>query len=62
MRSARELTSPVNSALVNVASRDDLIFWTKRFQVNAAMLTKVVQIVGPRPKDVAKFLYQLKHV
>ncbi len=63
MATARETMSwPGKATLIDVASADELLFWTKRFRVSAVVLKKVVQIVGPKFKDVAVFLHQLRRV
>jgi hypothetical protein len=51
---------PDNRTIVDVACPDELAFWTQRFHVSAAVLKKVVQIVGPKFKDVAMFLHRLQ--
>ncbi len=58
----KTLAWPANSTRVDVGCADELAFWTKRFQVSASVLKKVVQMVGPRFKDVAVFLHQLRRL
>ncbi|HEY4310320.1 MAG TPA: DUF3606 domain-containing protein [Pirellulales bacterium] len=61
MPTARQtITWPENHTIVDVACPDEMAFWTKRFHVSAAVLKKVVQMVGPRFKDVAMFLHRLQ--
>jgi hypothetical protein len=53
-------SSPKEQATIDLAAEDEISFWTKRFETNAKLLTKVVRIVGPRPRDVARFLHHLR--
>jgi hypothetical protein len=63
MAAARKtLTWPANATIVDVANPDEMTFWTKRFHVSQSVLKKVVQLVGPRFKDVAKFVHRLHSV
>ena len=63
MTTARETVARrAKTTIVDVASPDEMRFWTKRFNVSAALLKKVVQMVGPKFKDVARFLHRLKRV
>lgn len=47
---------PEDSTCVDVNREDELVFWSKRFQVSPTMLRQTVRIVGPRFKDVCDFL------
>jgi hypothetical protein len=56
------ITWPMNHTIVDINQPDECLFWTKRFHVSAAILKKVVRIVGPKFKDVAMFLHRLQRV
>jgi len=45
---------------VDVKRPEDVAFWTNRYHVSPIVLEKVVQMVGPRFKDVARFLHALR--
>jgi Protein of unknown function (DUF3606) len=63
MRPAKErIKWATNSKTVDIRNPDALTFWTKRFHVSACRLKKVVQMVGPRFKDVATFLHRLQRI
>ena len=47
---------PDDSTRLNIADDKELQFWAKRFHVGRELLKRVVAAVGPKFKDVAKYI------
>ncbi len=49
---------PGASTSINVVVPADLEFWSKRFRVSIGKLKQAVRTVGPKYKDVSRYLQQ----
>lgn len=54
--SGKTISWPEDSTCVDVKREDELVFWTNKFRISPVKLRQAVRLVGPRFRDVSRFL------
>jgi hypothetical protein len=61
MASEKTKVWPEDSTQIDMADKDGLEFWSRLLRVSPAMLRRAVGEVGPRYKDVERYLDCQRH-
>jgi hypothetical protein len=53
-------TRPRNPHEIDIASSDDLLYWSNQFRIGTQDLVDAVQQVGPKVEDIRRHLLQTR--